>query len=463
MDDTTARAILEKLEALETRLVSIDKTIANHGAILDRIHKRAVSHLFLSIMDRIAPSVLDALMPPVAPSLLGDLTGFGELLASRWLRDSVGRALSGLGTSMTGMAPEEREKLVQRGVEISSFLGGSGRGEAYRVYLEFLLYGLYRKWEYVVPIGQDFVSHCRDLRTGSVRLAWAIALAAFAETGCEEEAAHTLSRYREYYGECGLEQVPYAAYHANRLGGLGEKSDFVASMVREVRGHANSGFLAEFLAGKSVAVVGRGPQEKGKARGKEIDDHDIVVRVNHRPSPAYYADYGSRTDVLYCAAPSLVDENPGRFAVLATFMLEHIQISPRAICQWKQILDHRKFSLVTPTRENLRDLFTVCEELRVRPTSGMVVLAWMKNLIPALSVRDVYGFSHCGTIPKKVEHFDGTVPVWDKLFSVHDLEREKLVFERILGVAPRADDAPDRPNGGTPAGPAEAPTEPGTP
>lgn len=52
---------------------------------------------------------------------------------------------------------------------------------------------------------------------------------------------------------------------------------------------------AEYLRGKSVAVVGSGPSVLRNALGF-VDSHDVVVRVNnHRTSPAA----GLRTDVHY--------------------------------------------------------------------------------------------------------------------------------------------------------------------
>tara|TARA_A100001391_G_scaffold73126_2_gene47007 strand:- start:7336 stop:8619 length:1284 start_codon:yes stop_codon:yes gene_type:complete len=51
-----------------------------------------------------------------------------------------------------------------------------------------------------------------------------------------------------------------------------------------------------YVRGKRVALVGPAPYLMGKSRGKLIDDHDIVVRIQ----PEIYdpEDYGSRTDVI---------------------------------------------------------------------------------------------------------------------------------------------------------------------
>lgn len=58
---------------------------------------------------------------------------------------------------------------------------------------------------------------------------------------------------------------------------------------------------AEYLRGKSVLVVGPALYLEGKARGKEFDSYDVIVRINAGPKLAlnHPEDLGTRTDVLY--------------------------------------------------------------------------------------------------------------------------------------------------------------------
>lgn len=54
--------------------------------------------------------------------------------------------------------------------------------------------------------------------------------------------------------------------------------------------------LNDYLKGKRIAFVGPAPYLSGTGAGKEIDDYDIVVRIQHGiPNEA---DYGSRTDIV---------------------------------------------------------------------------------------------------------------------------------------------------------------------
>ena len=59
----------------------------------------------------------------------------------------------------------------------------------------------------------------------------------------------------------------------------------------------NEAEFAEYIKGKTVAVVGNGPQQIGKCTGSEIDSADIVVRFNTFDLTKHTEDYGTRTDV----------------------------------------------------------------------------------------------------------------------------------------------------------------------
>jgi len=64
---------------------------------------------------------------------------------------------------------------------------------------------------------------------------------------------------------------------------------------------------AEYLKGKRVALVGPASTALGTGKGKYIDDHDVVVRINKQfwAWDCWHDDIGSRTDVLYsCLVPT---------------------------------------------------------------------------------------------------------------------------------------------------------------
>jgi CMP-N-acetylneuraminic acid synthetase len=65
--------------------------------------------------------------------------------------------------------------------------------------------------------------------------------------------------------------------------------------------HESEVAFANYLAGKSVVLVGPAASLTGRGQGADIDAHDVVIRMNLScPTPPRSAvDLGSRTDVLY--------------------------------------------------------------------------------------------------------------------------------------------------------------------
>lgn len=55
------------------------------------------------------------------------------------------------------------------------------------------------------------------------------------------------------------------------------------------------------------ALIGASKNLLGKKLGREIDEHDAVIRVNRLPSPSFYQDFGQRTDVYFAGMLSLRD------------------------------------------------------------------------------------------------------------------------------------------------------------
>lgn len=63
----------------------------------------------------------------------------------------------------------------------------------------------------------------------------------------------------------------------------------------------------ELIQGKVVAVVGCGMSPAGRGWGRDIDDHDVVIRCNRSFMTAgIEADYGSRVDALVIGNPRVM-------------------------------------------------------------------------------------------------------------------------------------------------------------
>lgn len=58
--------------------------------------------------------------------------------------------------------------------------------------------------------------------------------------------------------------------------------------------------LLKLVQNKTVALVGPSSHLMGTNFGFEIDSYDVVCRINDTSAPSYEADYGHRTDIVFC-------------------------------------------------------------------------------------------------------------------------------------------------------------------
>ena len=70
-----------------------------------------------------------------------------------------------------------------------------------------------------------------------------------------------------------------------------------AKIYRKLNESYQNKTLYNLLKGKKVAVVGNSPYEIGKKSGKEIDSHDIVIRMNNYVIEGFEEDYGTKEDI----------------------------------------------------------------------------------------------------------------------------------------------------------------------
>lgn len=147
------------------------------------------------------------------------------------------------------------------------------------------------------------------------------------------------------------------------------------------------------IKGKSVAVVGNGPQEIGKGKGKEIDSYDIVVRFNNFQLEGFEKDYGTKTNIW--------SNNRGEKQVsgLEKLILYIVDIDYRCV-----ILDDYNrnllYKIITETKLNITNVSrkdTVDRLNHYKPTTGSMTLLKIKDIKDknneTFTVENIYGFS----------------------------------------------------------------------
>lgn len=159
-----------------------------------------------------------------------------------------------------------------------------------------------------------------------------------------------------------------------------------------------SATLSELVTGKRVALVGPSPSMLGRGQGREIDGHDVVVRMNKAfPVPeADHQDIGMRTDLLYhCLCEVGNCGGPVRYADLSANGVAVAMPYPRKVAPFTA--DVHRF-----LRENARwgipfHLMDIGLYRRVeaftgtRPNTGVLAIADILAHRPA--ELSVYGFT----------------------------------------------------------------------
>jgi hypothetical protein len=164
--------------------------------------------------------------------------------------------------------------------------------------------------------------------------------------------------------------------------------------------------LRSLISGKKIALVGPAQYMENSNLGKEIDEHDIVVRINRgiESIDIYSKDIGAKTDVYY----SCLIERAQQTGVLNIddlknkYKIKHIVAPPES--NMKGISFETKFhSLVDKEKiKNINDIIPVtivdhqfhtllAEKVKCKPNTGFMAIYDLLRMNP--SSLSIYGFS----------------------------------------------------------------------
>ena len=93
----------------------------------------------------------------------------------------------------------------------------------------------------------------------------------------------------------------------------------IIAVKKQIHQSTHNKLFEKLVAGKSIAVVGNGPQQIDKETGKEIDTHDLVIRFNNFKTAGHEKDYGRRTDIWVRGNGIFETKNrdkPGQFKMI---------------------------------------------------------------------------------------------------------------------------------------------------
>ena len=196
--------------------------------------------------------------------------------------------------------------------------------------------------------------------------------------------SHSSTRIRSYLAVADL---------ANR--NSVEGFELEASVFNQIEQNTNNHLLQKALKGKTVALIGNGPQERGKKQGEQIDSHDIVIRMNaYNLSDEYCQDYGSKADVWYRTFGEPWDDkykskgNP-KYSILGTSFY-CFGYPEYLIRRYAEELDKGHVIQSIGTDE-FRSVLS--ENQIMYPSGGFLMAAWLKSFLPSFSSKDCFGLA----------------------------------------------------------------------
>lgn len=163
--------------------------------------------------------------------------------------------------------------------------------------------------------------------------------------------------------------------------------------------------LKSYLKGKNVALVGPAAYMMGSGLGKEIDSHDVVVRINRGLDSIseFKNDIGSRTDILYsCLIERAQQAGEVSVEKFKNFGVKHIIAPPASgmdgICSnfsFHQLVDLKKIKEINksiPVSLISKELNNkIAKLVDCKPNTGFLsIYDLLENDIKSLSI---YGFS----------------------------------------------------------------------
>jgi len=235
----------------------------------------------------------------------------------------------------------------------------------------------------------------------------------------EQQALSILQKHIKKINEDSIGCWLPLAEFAYRTGIMkGNKLELMARVFRAVKNNMENNIVKELIAGKSIAVVGNGPQEIGRKSGTKIDSHDIVVRFNRYSTNGQFSvDYGGKTDMHVFSTWSVAPNWKREIKIFA--MAQNPYNDP---CRPQELLNSFAYApldklVFIGTDETLGGIYrNYCIG---GPSSGAKTIYYLKRILKAnLHKKDVFGMAlSSGKVENGEYHHDRPVIFKDICFE----------------------------------------------
>jgi len=238
----------------------------------------------------------------------------------------------------------------------------------------------------------------------------------------EEKALNILNEYlKRYPVEKIVEFLPVADL-AHRHGITNEDiaaaSELFNVIIQNSQNNIYKNYIEKYGKDASIAIVGNGPYELGKGKGKEIDAHDIVLRCNcYNISEEYNIDYGKKVNIVIFA-PS-APENSNLFDRKIDLFISHSVYSENFSLDIIKKFKEKPFkNIVTLELTNLRE--EIYNKYNINwPSVGFRAVFYFKSMLRKKI--DIYGISISKGIIVNGHYENRSI---QSIVPYHNLERE---------------------------------------
>ena len=222
---------------------------------------------------------------------------------------------------------------------------------------------------------------------------WLIYISSLIEQNNFGLAEDILIKYIEKYKFLDIHRFPFVSKFSKQMGITNndiEKTVFISNKLDE---SIENKIFENAIKGKSVAVVGNGPQELGKGKGYKIDSYDIVIRFNNFNTNGFEKDYGSKTDIFIRNGSMELKDVNRQFNKICVWEPDFYHfIIPQYILDrlYADIVDN-KFQ-TTYLNYEMHNIPKIESGIKTNLTSGTLIIYFLFK-INKISINDIYGFS----------------------------------------------------------------------
>ena len=256
---------------------------------------------------------------------------------------------------------------------------------------------------------------------------WLIYIMCLLKLNRKEEALKVLKKYDYFHNKDSIQKYFPVSKFAHENDITNELIEQSAKCYDIIEQNNKDEVLKNLIEGKRIALVGNGPCEIGKNKGKEIDSHDIVIRFNNFKIEGYENDYGSKTDIWSCNLNPDVEykNNDFKLVILAE------NVFARGYNGY-DIFHKLTKNNVSICCFNEEQTYGLTKNMNYNPTFGYRLIYGLNNILGSLDNVDFYGFNFLKEEKDKYTYHyfnDIDFSSEDEIESVHDLldETEKLI------------------------------------